>query len=72
VAIHVLQGPAPAAGATHLTTQQLAARWACTTDTVMRWYRGRKNFLKPIRVGRRLLWALPEVLAYEEGSRASS
>ena len=68
--VPVLLQPAPAAGATHLTSQQLAARWSITTCSLLRWLRAREGFLKPVRVGRRMLWPLAEVVAYEEATRA--
>ena len=63
---HISPQPAPPGAPAHLTQQQLAARWACTTETLSRWSRTKPGFPTPIRIGRRLLYRVADVLAYEE------
>jgi hypothetical protein len=50
----------------HLTTEELAARWRCTIITISAKYRGLG--LRPIRIGKRLLFPLAQV---EEAERRS-
>jgi excisionase family DNA binding protein len=46
-----------------LTTEELAARWRCTRFTVSRLYK--KLEIKPVRVGKRLLFRLSDIEAAE-------
>ena len=50
----------------HLTTEELAARWRCTIFTISAKYRSLG--LRPIRIGKRLLFPLAQV---EEAERRS-
>jgi hypothetical protein len=50
----------------HLTTAELAARWRCTVFMISNKYR--KLGLKPIRVGKRLLWPIEQVERVERES----
>ena len=50
----------------HLTTDELAARWRCTVFTISAKYRGLG--LRPIRVGKRLLFPLVQVEEVERRS----
>lgn len=57
--------PHPAASP-HLTTDDLAARWHCTKFTISKKYR--LLGLRPITVGKRLLFSIEQV---EEAERRS-
>lgn len=48
----------------HLFTEELAERWGVNTTTISRIYA--KLGLKPIRVGKRLLWSLEQIEAVEK------
>ena len=50
----------------HLTTEELAARWRCTVYTISMKYR--KLGLRPLRVGKRLLFPIDQVEAVERKS----
>jgi len=47
----------------HLFTEELAERWGVNTTTISRNYR--KLGLKPIKLGKRLLWPLDQVEGIE-------
>jgi len=47
----------------HLTSKELAARWRCTVFTISGKYR--KLGLRPIRLGKRLLFPLDRIEAVE-------
>ncbi|QIG50387.1 hypothetical protein G5V57_23240 [Nordella sp. HKS 07] len=50
----------------HLTTNELAARWRCTVFTISAKYRSLG--LRPIRVGKRLLFPIVQIEAAERRS----
>jgi hypothetical protein len=54
----------------HLTTEELAARWRCTIFTISAKYRGLG--LRPIRVGKRLLFPMEQVEAAEQRSMGTA
>ena len=59
-------GP-PNHGHPHLTTQELASRWRCTVFTISNKYR--KLGLRPLRIGKRLLFPIEQVQAVERNSQ---
>ncbi len=54
----------------HLTLHHLCERFQCSPMSVWRYRHNPKwAFPRPIRVGRRLLWLLDEIQAWEEQRR---
>ena len=51
--------------AAHFTRQQVAERYRACETTINNWLREMPDFPRPFRVGKKLLWRLEDLLAFE-------
>jgi hypothetical protein len=63
--MQTVTNPASAEATPHVTKRQVAARYCVTPETIDNWVRSKPGFPAPLRLARKALWRLEDLLAFE-------